>query len=1129
MRRIVLLVAASAALACATAASPALEPLRPTHGGEAAPLLRRGPLRIPAEHVRGRVRVIVRLTLPPLAAAFSDDLSLGGGSRRLNVQSTSSRRYLARLQQTQTADAAEIRRVIPSALVGRRFEVLVDGLTVDLPARKLAALAQLPFVTRLYPSLTYRLAMNGSPGLIGATGFWASTGARGEGMRIGIVDDGVDETNPFLASTGMSYPTGFPKGGRKWTTPKVIVARAFPGPGSGRGGRLPIDRHASFHATHVAGIAAGRAGTSSPGGPDHPPTVGLSGIAPNAWIGNYRVFNVPSRAGFVGNSPEILSAFESAVADGMDVINFSGGSADTDPANDVLIEAVHNVVAAGVVPVIAAGNSRDEFGYGTVGSPGTAPDAISVAAASNVHVFTPSLSVQDSAAPASLHNLPFRIAISTRAFAGWDTRNQTLVDIGSITGTDGRPVDRKLCGVTHPNALDTTLPRGSLTGAIALVFRGYCAISLKGVRAQAAGAVGIVLVDNRAGEPGPIVIPLPVPGGMVADLDGARLRDFLASIGGRAPVRFSLDPQELHTARGGIMMSFSSAGPTDFGHLLKPDLTAPGGEILSSTLPEYAGAPFAVFDGTSMATPHVAGAAALLLQRHPDWTPLQVRSALVSTAGPAWADTARTTEASVLLEGGGLISVPGADDPEVFTDPSSLSFADLNVKRGPARKSLVLEVTDAGGGSGTWTVGVQPQSASAGASLEVPAIATLAPGGRVELPVTVDATAQAAAGDDYGFLVLRRGAVTRRVPYAFFVTRPALQDASPVRLRKFQVGTTATGASHVDAYRWPSAPFGYPPSLTGPPMIEDGAERVYVVPHLDRPVINLGVSVVAASRGAVIDPWLLGSLDENDVQGQAGTPTDVNPLTFDYGLAVGAAATVFPSLKRYYVSVDSTQDLYTGRSLNGRYLLRYWVNDLRPPSIRLLTHRVAAGRPTIAVRAVDTGSGVDPYSLLLGYRNTVIGAAAYDPATGIAVFPIPRTSPRLRRGRPAAVLGASDFQEAKNVTTFGRNLMPNTRFRGVRVRAVRGTAATWLLPQGRRCLRGTQTLLVVASSTRRIREVRFLDGRRPIGTARRGVAGLYSVTWRARAARRGRHRLRAVVVAARGGGTRASRAVRVCR
>ena len=1064
--------------------------------------------------------------MPPLAAAFNDDLAVGGSARRLDVQSGSSRRYLAQLERAQDAAVTRIQSAIPGAVVSRRFEVVLDGLTVELPYRGLATLSALPFVTKLYPSLGYRLLLDQSPGLIRAPTFWAATGLRGEGMKIAVVDDGVDEKHVFLAPTGMSYPAGFPKGAKRWTTPKVIVARAYPGPGSGRRGRLPIDRAASFHATHVAGIAAGRSGTSAPGGPDHPPTANLSGVAPNAWLGNYRVFNVPTRGGYTASTPEIVAAFEAAVRDGMDVINFSGGASETDPANDAMIEAVHNVAAAGVVPVIAAGNSRDDYGLGSIDSPGSAPDAISVAAASNLHVFAPSVSVQDPRAPASLRNVPFRTLLPKRFFPGWETQDQTIVDVGSITGTDGRPIDRLLCGVTHPNALDTTLPRGALSGQIALVFRGGCAIVTKELRAFFAGARGMVLVDNRSGEAN--TIPLDIPAGMVSDLDGARLRDFLASVGGRAAVRFSFKPQELQTGRGGIITSFSSAGPTAFGQLLKPDVAAPGGDVLSSTLPEFAGASFASFDGTSMATPHVAGTAALLLQRHPGWTPFQVRSALVSTAGPAWADTARTHEASVFLEGGGLIDVPSADNPLLFTDPSSLSLGDLNVSGGAARRSLVLELTDAGGGAGTWSVEVRPQAASTGASIEVPTIVTLAPGGRADIPIAASASAQAAIGDDYGFIVLRRGTATRRIPYAFFVIRPALRDAKPVRLRKFQNGTTAGGASKVSAYRWPAAPFGYPPSFTGPTMVEDGTERVYFVPHLDRPVANLGVSVVSADPNAAIDPWLLGSLDENDVQGEAGTPVDVNPLTFDFGLAIGTAAAVFPRLKRYYVSVDSSQDVFTGKPLRGRYRLRYWVNDLRPPRIRLLTRRVASGRPTLAVSARDTGAGVDPYSLLLAYGTAIIPAVAYDSSSGVAVFTIPRSAPMLRRGSIRAIAGASDFQEAKNITTFGPNVMPNTQYRRVRIRAVRGTTATWLLPRTGHCLRGRQTLLVVANSTARVRAVRFFDGRRRIATDRSGVSGLYSVTWRARANPRGRHLLRAVVLSTRGHKV-ARRAVRVCR
>jgi hypothetical protein len=484
----------------------------------------------------------------------------------------------------------------------------------------------------------------------------------------------------------------------------------------------------------------------------------------------------------------------------------------------------------------------------------------------------------------------------------------------------------------------------------------------------------------------------------------------------------------------------------------------------------------------------------------------------------------------VLLEGGGIIDIPGADDPKVFTRPSALSFGDLNANRGAVTKPLVLEVSDAGGGSGIWTVEVRPQSATSGASLEAPALVSVAPGGHALLPVAAAATATAPAGDNYGFLVLRRGTVTRRIPYAFFVTRPGLEGLSAARLRRFQNGTTASGPSRVNSYRWPSAPFGLPPSVTGPPMIEDGAEHVYLVPQLKKPVVNFGVGVVGASANAVIDPWVLGSLDENDVQGETGTPMNVNPLTFDFGLPIGAAGVVFPSLRRYYVAVDSSQDLFTGRALRGRYRLRYWVNDLRPPVLKLLTRRVAVGRPTLAVRAQDRGAGVDPYSMLIAYQGVAVGAAAYDPSSGIAVFVLPNEAPRLPSGVNAGLLAASDFQESKNVSTFGPNTMPNTRFRFATIRGVRGTTMAWLLPQRRGCLRGNrQELLVLANTTSRIRRVRFFNGHRLIGTDRTGVAGLYSIMWRSRSARKGLHRLRAVAIPARGRAARTSRVVRVCR
>ena len=146
-------------------------------------------------------------------------------------------------------------------------------------------------------------------------------------------------------------------------------------------------------------VEAGRPGicVEAQGG-CHPAVDDLEGVAPRAHIGNYRVFNVPAPAPLGGccsaNSPEIVAAFEAAVRDGMDVINFSGGGPQADPRTDVLIEAVANVVRAGVVPIISAGNDRDFFGLGTAGSPATAPDAISVGATANAHVFGPSITVR---------------------------------------------------------------------------------------------------------------------------------------------------------------------------------------------------------------------------------------------------------------------------------------------------------------------------------------------------------------------------------------------------------------------------------------------------------------------------------------------------------------------------------------------------------------------------------------------------------------------------------------------------------------------------------------------------------------------------------------------------------------
>jgi hypothetical protein len=206
-------------------------------------------------------------------------------------------------------------------------------------------------------------------------------------------------------------------------------------------------------------------------------------------------------------------------------------------------------------------------------------------------------------------------------------------------------------------------------------------------------------------------------------------------------------------------------------------------------------------------------------------------------------------------------------------------------------------------------------------------------------------------GENYGFVVLRRGSETRRIPYFFLVERPALASVRAMPLRVLQEGDTV-GPSAVDVYRYPGAPFGPPPDYVGQTMAEGGAEQLYEL-HLDRPVSNFGVAVLAADADTVIDPWVLGSNDENDVQGAAGTPVNVNALTFGFGLDIGAAGASLPKPGRYVVAVDSPRDEFTGRLYAGRYLLKAWVDDVSPPLVLPLTTRVSAGRPTLVARVFD--------------------------------------------------------------------------------------------------------------------------------------------------------------------------------
>ncbi len=323
------------------------------------------------------VEVVVRLDSPGVAEANvqSRVLSSAAKRQRLDLRSPTSRSYLAAVALSQSRFEAKLARELPSAVVYRRYRITFNGLAVSLPAARLPQLARL---AKVYPSTTFRGELDRSVAMIGATSFWLAPGVdAGAGMKIAILDDGLDQSHPFFSPAAFAMPAGFPKGQTAYTTNKVIVARTFPPPGlTWRNRNLPFDPVHSSHATHVAGIAAGDAGTLAA-------TVRISGVAPRAYLGNYKVLTVPTEGfGLNGNAPEIAAGIEAAVADGMDVINLSLGEPEIEPTRDLVTLAIDGAAAAGVPTAAAAGNEYGRLQLGSVGSPASAATAISVASVS---------------------------------------------------------------------------------------------------------------------------------------------------------------------------------------------------------------------------------------------------------------------------------------------------------------------------------------------------------------------------------------------------------------------------------------------------------------------------------------------------------------------------------------------------------------------------------------------------------------------------------------------------------------------------------------------------------------------------------------------------------------------------
>jgi subtilisin family serine protease len=450
------------------------------------------------------------------------------------------------------------------------------------------------------------------------------------------------------------------------------------------------------------------------------------------------------------------------------------------------------------------------------------------------------------------------------------------------------------------------------------------------------------------------------------------------------------------TESGPTVAGFSSGGPTPLSLRMKPDVTAPGVTVLSS-VPRREGT-WQHFSGTSMAAPHVAGGAALLRQRHRGWTVEQLKSALVQTGGPVFLAGSQV-EADATREGGGTINLVRANTPLLFASPTGLSFGFVAPGASAARS---VALTDAGGGSGAWTVTIVAQHPGAGSSLSAPSAVSV-PGGLV---VTAAAAPGATQAEHTGFVVLTRGADQRRIPYWFRVAAPALAAAqtTPLTQTGTYSGDTRGHPALVDTYRYPADPreLGVPRTLLGP-------EQVFRV-SLSKPVANFGVAVIGGS--SLVQPRVVRAGDENRLLGEPALPYNANPYLSGFEVPTPVAGAALPGAGDYDIVFDSLT-----QSGAGAFTFRFWIGDATPPSVRL----VSARGGLLRITARDPGSGIDASRIRLfvdGRRR----AARFDAGRGLVLASIRN----LRRGRHTLKLRVSDYQESKNMENVHR-ILPNTR------------------------------------------------------------------------------------------------------
>lgn len=583
---------------------------------------------------KGEVEVVVGLVDAPLSVKHGRNFKKVGGV----LSGSEQRAYLRDLKGKQDSLMGRIR-----ALGGRelgRVSKAENAIAVAVDARMLGAIADLPGVRSIRPLLNFQLDLSDTVPYIGAAAVQAA-GVDGTGVRVAVLDSGIDYTHAFFGGPGTAaaytaaygtstsdprntttdglFPTAKVIGGTDfvgevWPTPDPARCGLNPN-GTPRaciiGDPDPIDCGpaaipapcAGSHGSHVADIIGGNDGGAH------------KGVAPGASLYAVKVCSSVSTscsglAMLLGMDYALDPDGDGDMSDAVDVLNMSIGS----PYGQVehsTSEAAANLVRAGVVVACSAGNSADRP-YIT-GSPGSSPEVIGVA-----QTQVPSATV-------------FPLVINSPANIAGTYTNTATVDWAPI-GAGFTSVPVAFVGRGCPDGSPAPVPAGGdpyladPAGKVALIDRGACNISVKIDRAAKAGAIGVLLGLVAAGD----AVSFSFGGGdtFVPTLVITQATSNLIKANIAAPVVVTVSPATA-ISLAGSMVSSSSRGPTVSENAIKPDIGAPGASVSANA---GSGTGASVFGGTSGASPMVAGSAALLVQKYPTRSPLEIKSVLMNSA-----------------------------------------------------------------------------------------------------------------------------------------------------------------------------------------------------------------------------------------------------------------------------------------------------------------------------------------------------------------------------------------------------------------------------------------------------------------------------------------------------------------